>query len=148
VNKASERLLQRLGREPCLDEIAIALGIPVASVNQVLTGFRAVLSLDKPILNACESAGTLAQTLAADENVEECVQDRLLSQQALDLVNQIPDPRGRQILLARLGFYGEDETFRAIAARYKITRQAVANIYKRTLSRLQQLHDVRNSSKF
>jgi RNA polymerase primary sigma factor len=148
VNKAIERLLQMLGREPSPNEIAAELGVPVASVNQVLNGFRAVLSLDKPILNAFENAGTLAQILAADESVEECVEDRLLSKRALDLLNRIPDPRGRQILLARLGFYGEDESFRAIAARYKVTRQAVANIYKRTLSRLQQLHDVRNSSKF
>ncbi|MDR7428361.1 MAG: sigma-70 family RNA polymerase sigma factor [Armatimonadota bacterium] len=124
---ASHRLAQHLGREPTVEELAQALGLPAARVRELTWLQREPVSLETPVND--EEDTSLGELLAGeDASLEEgaaLVELRLLLEEALGALT----PRQRQVIRRRFGL-GEDRprTLQEIGREMGLTRERVRQI--------------------
>lgn len=131
ARKESDRLLQLLGREPTLEELAHALGVTVAECAQALTVHHAwsALSLDKPLAGADGETGpTIGGRLSEDAGYGR-IDDLLSLGPALAALGE------RDRLVVQLRFV-EELTQSEIAERLGVTQTHVSRLLHRILRRL------------
>lgn len=136
ARKESDHLLQLLGREATLEELADALGVTVAECAQALTVRHAwsALSLDKPLDGADGEAGpTLGGRLSEDAGFGR-IDDLLSLRPALATLGE------RDRLVVQLRFV-EELTQGEIAQRLGITQTHVSRLLHRILRRLRDQLD-------
>lgn len=131
ARKESDRLLQELGREATLEELAEALGVSVAECAQALNAHHAwsALSLDKPLDGASGEGGpTLGGRLSEDAGFDR-IDDLLSLRPALATLGE------RDRLVVQLRFVDE-LTQGDIAERLGVTQTHVSRLLHRILRRL------------
>ncbi len=124
---ASLRLSQRLGREPTVEELAQALGLPAERVRELLWLQREPVSLDTPVND--EEDTSLGELLAAeDASLEDgaaLVELRLLLEEVLGVLT----PRQRHVIMRRFGLgEGPPRTLQEIGREMGLTRERVRQI--------------------
>ncbi len=136
ARKESDRLLQLLGREPTLEELAEALAVTVAECAQALNVHHAwsALSLDKPLDgHDGETGPTLVGRLSEDAGFDR-IDDLLSLRPALASLGE------RDRLVVQLRFV-EELTQGEIAERLGVTQTHVSRLLHRILRRLRDQLD-------
>jgi RNA polymerase primary sigma factor len=138
INRAQNRLEQRLGRAPAPDEIGRECGMSVREVTETLRAGAASLSLDAPMQD--DEAACLADCLLddrqalPDDDLEKSSDAKLLEHTLSQL-----DERERDILRLYYGMDGgQPYSLDEIGEQLSMTRERARQIKQRALSRLRR----------
>ena len=127
----SGELLEKLGREPTLKEIAEVMGITEDRVAEIMIVNQKPVSLETPI---GENEDSHLIDLIADCNVptqEETIALAALREKLYEALNKLGD-REREVLLLRFGLKdGRKHTLEEIGRRFGLTRERIRQIEKR-----------------
>ena len=127
----SGELLEKLGREPTLKEIAEVMGITEDRVAEIMIVNQKPVSLETPI---GENEDSHLIDLIADCNVptqEETIALAALREKLYEALNTLGD-REREVLLLRFGLKdGRKHTLEEIGRRFGLTRERIRQIEKR-----------------
>jgi RNA polymerase primary sigma factor len=129
------RLEAQLGREPSLEELAEATGIPVRHVFEALGAAEASISLNQSV--GGDEEGELGDLFAdheAADPVDEA--DELLQKEGIRRALEALPARERRVIELRFGFEGEQWTLEAIGAELSVTRERVRQLEAQGLARM------------
>jgi len=145
--RIQHQLIQRLGREPTVEEMAEVLGVPPQKVENIFQVARRPLSLELPIGDEEDS---VLGDLIEDNQItppDEAATYNLLRENLREALNGLP-PREVRILQLRYGLLdGQAYTLEEVGRKMGVTRERVRQIEAQALSRLRQpsirrkLHD-------
>lgn len=134
--RIQHQLTQRLGREPTVDELAVALDVPPKKVENMIQVARRPLSLETPTDD--EEDSVLGDFIMDDEAPppDETATYNLLKEHLEDVLNSLP-PREVRILQLRYGLLdGQAYTLEEVGRKMGVTRERVRQIEAQALSRL------------
>jgi len=141
LRNISKALMQELGREPTIEEIAKRAKISIAETRHVLKISRHPISLGRPVGESEDSDfGDFIEDVKADNPVESATQEMLKDkiEQALKTLTY----REREILKLRYGIGdGCTYTLEEVGRIFKVTRERVRQIEAKAIRKLQ--HPVR-----
>ena len=133
------QLVQRLGREPRPDEIAIELDMTTEEVREILRMAQHPISLEKPIGEEEESElGDFVQ----DDAAESPFDTASLSLRREDIENALASlpERERKVIELRFGLNGEPPcTLEEVGRAFGVTRERIRQIENNTLKKLESL---------
>jgi RNA polymerase primary sigma factor len=143
LRRITKLLVQRLGREPTIEEIANEAAIPINEARRVLKISKQPISLDRPI-GAGDPDDSQFGDFIEDKTAEspvnvasyEMLKDKM--ETVLDSLNY----REREIIRLRYGI-GDDYTYtlEEVGRKFNVTRERVRQIEAKALAKLQ--HPVR-----
>ena len=140
--RIGRELQQALGREPSVEEVALAMGIPTGKLQQLITNSRQPASLDEPLVMAEDDTLSLA-AIVADENadVEQMVVQAGLHD-ALATALATLTPRERSVIQRRygLGVGAGPMTLEEIGQQDGLTRERIRQIEAAALRKLRHPH--------
>ena len=136
LNRASRSLVQEMGREPTLEEVAEKMGVPLHHVLKILKVSKKTISLETPVgeeedsrlEDFIEDKGSISpQDAAINSNLAKQTQ-RVLS---------TLDKREEKILRMRFGI-GEkhDHTLEEVGQDFNVTRERIRQIEEKALRKL------------
>jgi len=133
------QLVQRLGREPRPDEIAVELDMTTEEVREILRMAQHPVSLEKPIGEEEESElGDFVQ----DDQAESPFDTASLSLRREDIeraLDSLPE-RERKVIELRFGLNGEPPcTLEEVGRAFGVTRERIRQIENNTLKKLESL---------
>jgi RNA polymerase primary sigma factor len=134
--RIQHQLTQRLGREPSVDELAIALDVPPKKVENMIQVARRPLSLETPTDD--EEDSVLGDFIEDDEAPppDDTATYNLLREHLEEVLNTLP-PREVRILQLRYGLLdGQAYTLEEVGRKMGVTRERVRQIEAQALSRL------------
>jgi RNA polymerase primary sigma factor len=133
---AARTLAAALGREPSLEELAEATGLPFGDVRQALDCAEVSASLNQAVGpdGGSELADSLADPAAADP-VEEAERS-LLRQTVRCRLERLPE-RERLIVERRFGLQGEPQSLETVGRELGLTRERVRQLQVQALKRLE-----------
>ena len=142
LRNISKDLVQSLGREPTIEEIAEAATMPVSEVRRVMKISRHPISLDRPV---GESEDSYFGDFIEDERAESpsitAAQDMLRNR--IEQVLKTLTYREREIIKLRYGIGdGYTYTLEEVGRIFKVTRERVRQVEAKALRKLQ--HPVRS----
>ena len=134
--RAARTLAPALGREPSLEDLAEATGLPLGNVRQALGCAEASVSLNQAVGpdGDSELADFLADPAAADP-VEEAERS-LLRQTVQRRLERLPE-RERLIVERRFGLKGEPQSLEAVGRELGLTRERVRQLQVQALKQLE-----------
>jgi RNA polymerase primary sigma factor len=137
VRDASERLTQRLGRDPTEEEVAEELGVTVNELDEMLRSSAAPVSLETPV---GEDETDVLGDLLPDENAvapEERAFERTLKEEANHALEETLSNRERLVLQLRFGL-GDGQVYplEKIGEQLGLTRERVRQIENEALRKL------------
>ncbi len=142
LRKIAKQLIQELGREPSIEELAIDANISIAEARRVLKIGKQPVSLDRPIGDSDDSyLGDFIEDKSAESPVSvasyEMLKDKM--EQVLHTLTY----REREIIRLRYGIGdGYTYTLEEVGRKFKVTRERVRQIEAKALRKLQ--HPVRS----
>jgi len=133
VMRAQRELLNELGREPELDEIADRMGLTPEKVNEVLKLAQEPVSLETPIGEEEDShLGDFIQ----DEHIATPVQaatNTLLREKLIEVMDSLSD-REKKVLIMRYGLDdGKERTLEEVGKEFNVTRERIRQIEAKAL---------------
>jgi RNA polymerase primary sigma factor len=133
---AARTLAPALGREPSLEELAQATGLPLGHVREALGCAEASASLNQPVSpdGDAELADSLPDPAAADP-VEEAERS-LLRQTVRCRLERLPE-RERLIVERRFGLQGEPQSLETVGRGLGLTRERVRQLQVQALKQLE-----------
>jgi len=141
LRNISKELLQELGREPTIDEIARRAKMPVSEARRVLKISRHPISLDRPV---GESEDSYFGDFIEDETVESPVGTaggEMLKDRVEEVLKTLTY-REREIIKLRYGIGdGYTYTLEEVGKIFKVTRERVRQVEAKAIRKLQ--HPVR-----
>jgi RNA polymerase primary sigma factor len=142
LRNASKQLVQRIGREPTLEELAQELGITVDETLRVLKISKHPTSLDKPIGEGDDGVfGDFIEDETAESPVTAATHEMLKDK--LESVLNTLTFREREIIKLRYGLGdGYTYTLEEVGKIFKVTRERVRQIEAKAVRKLQ--HPVRS----
>jgi RNA polymerase primary sigma factor len=141
IRNASKNLLQQLGREPSIEEIAIEADMSVEETRRVLKISKHPISLDRPIGESEDSYfGDFIEDDNIDSPVSSATQEML--KERIDSVLKTLSYREREIIKLRYGIGdGYTYTLEEVGRIFKVTRERVRQVEAKAIRKLQ--HPVR-----
>jgi RNA polymerase primary sigma factor len=138
VRNVSRALLQRLGREPTIEETAKAAGCTVDEARRVLAMSRYPISLDRPVGNSEDSHfGDLLPDSGAESPAIGAAQEMLRTR--ISKVLKTLSYREREIIKLRYGLGdGYSYTLEEVGHIFKVTRERIRQIEAKAVRKLQQ----------
>ncbi len=132
VRQALEDLRGELGREPTVDELAIAADVDVETVHDVQVAARRCWpeSLDRP-RGDDDGAPAMGEKLGTIDRGMEQADARLVVEPALQHLK----PREREVIYLR---YYQDRTQREVGQRIGVTQMQVSRIETKAMERLRE----------
>ena len=142
LRAAARTLLQDIGREPTVEEMAELAGIPMDEARRVMRISRQPISLDKPIGESDDSAfGDFLEDRSTDSPVSNAASEMLKDK--IDTVLKTLTYREREIIKLRYGLGdGYTYTLEEVGRIFKVTRERVRQIEAKAVRKLQ--HPVRS----
>jgi RNA polymerase primary sigma factor len=139
VAHVERQLVQRLGREPEPDEIAVELRWSLEDVRDILRVAQLPVSLEKPVGDEDESE---LGDFVADEEVAEPFEEaseHLQREGVRRALDSLPE-RERQVIELRYGLSGaEPLTLEEVGRTFGVTRERIRQIETNTLKKLRAL---------
>ena len=137
----SKMLMQELGREPTIEEIAKRAKMSVSETRRVLKISRHPISLDRPVGESEDSYfGDFIEDERADNPVESATQEMLKDK--IEQVLKTLTYREREIIKLRYGIGdGYTYTLEEVGRIFKVTRERVRQVEAKAIRKLQ--HPVR-----
>ena len=141
LRNISKELVQALGREPTVDEVAEKAEMSVAETRRVLKISRHPISLDRPVGESEDSYfGDFIEDDTAESPTDSTAQQML--SQRIDGVLKTLTYREREIIKLRYGIGdGYTYTLEEVGRIFKVTRERVRQVEAKALRKLQ--HPVR-----
>ncbi|MAG57412.1 MAG: RNA polymerase sigma factor RpoD [Planctomycetes bacterium] len=141
LRNVSKRLLQQMGREPAVEEIAAEAGLSVDEAKRVLKIAKHPISLDRPIGESDDSYfGDFIEDRSAESPVTSATH-RMLKDK-IEEVLQTLNYREREIIKLRYGIGdGYTYTLEEVGRIFKVTRERVRQIEAKAVLKLQ--HPIR-----
>jgi RNA polymerase primary sigma factor len=142
LRAAARVLLQEIGREPSVEEMAEVANIPIDEARRVMRISRQPISLDKPIGESDDSAfGDFLEDRGNDSPVSNAASEMLKDK--IDVVLKTLTYREREIIKLRYGLGdGYTYTLEEVGRIFKVTRERVRQIEAKAVRKLQ--HPVRS----
>lgn len=134
--RVQHQLTQKLGREPSVEELAVALDVPPKKVENMIQVARRPLSLETPTDD--EEDSVLGDFIEDDEAPppDDTATYNLLKEHLDEVLNGLP-PREVRILQLRYGLLdGQAYTLEEVGRKMGVTRERVRQIEAQALSRL------------
>lgn len=126
ARSAMDRLSKELGREPTVNEVSEAVGVPADELVMALDATVVPESINAVVT---DDGKELESIIGGGENMEQAVINKIAVKEALMNL----EPRERQIIVMR---YFNDKTQAQIAAQLGISQVQVSRIEKKVLSRM------------
>ena len=144
-------LVQALGRQPNVDELAAKLDVSKETAELILRNMSETFSLDDEIGEAGDGEDFVDMLRDADAVVpEEAAETALLREEVLEELNELSD-REREVVGLRYGLGGgKAHTLQELGAHFKVSRERVRQIEGQALRKLRKgglAQTVRTSSK-
>ena len=141
LRNISKGLMQELGREPTIEEIAKRAKMPVSETRRVLKISRHPISLDRPVGESEDSYfGDFIEDERAENPVESATQEMLKDK--IEQVLKTLTYREREIIKLRYGIGdGYTYTLEEVGRIFKVTRERVRQVEAKAIRKLQ--HPVR-----
>jgi RNA polymerase primary sigma factor len=138
VRNVSRDLLQRLGREPTIEETARAAGTAIDEARRVMAMSRYPISLDRPVGNSEDSHfGDLLPDAGAESPAHGAAQEMLRGR--INKVLKTLSYREREIIKLRYGLGdGYSYTLEEVGHIFKVTRERIRQIEAKAVRKLQQ----------
>jgi RNA polymerase primary sigma factor len=136
LNRASRSLVQQMGREPTLEEIAEKMGVPLHHVQKILKLSKKTISLETPIGE--EEDGRLEDFIEDKGSIspQDAAINSNLVMQTRTVLSTL-DKREEKILRMRFGI-GEnhDHTLEEVGQDFNVTRERIRQIEEKALRKL------------
>jgi RNA polymerase primary sigma factor len=141
IRTASKVLLQRLGREPTIEEVAEEADMSIEETRRVMKISKHPISLDRPIGDSEDSYfGDFLEDEGVDSPVASATQEML--KERIDQVLKTLSYREREIIKLRYGIGdGYTYTLEEVGRIFKVTRERVRQVEAKAIRKLQ--HPVR-----
>jgi len=141
IRNVTKKLIQKIGREPTIEEIATSSGISIEETKRVMKISKHPISLDRPIGESDDSYfGDFIEDPQAESPVNAATHEMLKDK--LDQVLQTLTFREREIIKLRYGIGdGYTYTLEEVGKIFKVTRERVRQIEAKAVRKLQ--HPVR-----
>jgi RNA polymerase primary sigma factor len=136
--RAQRTLMQELGREPTIAEIAQELELEPQQVTELRRIAQDPVSLETPLGEEDDSTlGDFVEDTDAEVPVE--VASFKLLQEYLSLVLEGLNERERQVLIMRFGLAdGKVKTLEEVGSHFQVTRERIRQIETKALAKLRQ----------
>jgi len=134
--KVSRQLLQELGREPTVEEIAGSMGLTPEKVREVMKISQEPISLETPIGE--EEDSHLGDFIEDQEAVApaEAASVMLLKEKMQDVLQNLTE-RERKVLVLRFGLEdGHQRTLEEVGQEFGVTRERIRQIEAKALRKL------------
>jgi len=145
LNRIKQKLVQKLGREPTLDEIAKKMRMPAEKIRKLLNLTQRPVSLETPIGEGEESSlGDLIEDKTAS-SPEDAAANTDLSEQTRKVLSSLT-PKEEKVLRMRFGLgekYGLTHTLEEVSQDFNLTRERIRQI---ELAALRKLRDSTQSN--
>ncbi len=136
VSRASRKLLQELGREPTVEEIAKEIEMPTDKVREIMKIAMDPVPLETPV---GEEEDSQLYDFIEDEDSpspSESVSQNMLREQLFSVLHTLT-PREEQVLMMRYGLKdGKQHTLEEVGAAFQITRERIRQIEAKALRKL------------
>jgi len=142
VKRVKGHLVQRLGREPKIEEIAIEVDLPVEKVREITDCIKEPMSLDAPV---GDSEDMRIGDFIEDVNVHPpyAAAERYDVQQKVASALGVLTDREAYIIKKRFGIgFEKDHTLEEISEDFGVTRERIRQIEAVALRKLRQPHCV------
>jgi RNA polymerase primary sigma factor len=139
ISRAERMLIGQLGREPTVDEIGDAAGLPPSEVEEILRSAQPTVSLEKPVGEEEESE--LGRFLADKTTVtpDNAAETTLREEALTDLLDQL-SYRERRVLELRYGLRGEKpRTLDELGRMFNVTRERIRQVESQSLQKLNSM---------
>ncbi|MCP3177862.1 MAG: sigma-70 family RNA polymerase sigma factor [Desulfuromonadales bacterium] len=137
--KISRELLQKLNRDPKIDEIAEAMGVEPHYINRLMVLVKKTYSIEHPMgeNNDYSLIDTIEDPTAADPAV--LIEDLNKFNRVSDWLDTLSDNE-RDILTLRFGLDDrEPQTLDTIGKRFGVTRERIRQIEAKSLEKLRKI---------
>ena len=139
INKATRcnrKLVQELGREPTLEEIADELNLPIEKIIEANRTAADTLSLDTPV---GDEEDTTIGSFVEDDNTPgpaDATSNALLAEALGEMLNTLTD-READVLRLRFGMYdGKTHTLEEVGQIFGVTRERIRQIENKAIRKL------------
>lgn len=139
INKATRcnrKLVQELGREPTLEEIADKLNLPIEKIIEANRTAADTLSLDTPV---GDEEDTTIGSFVEDDNTPgpaDATSNALLAEALGEILNTLTD-READVLRLRFGMYdGKTHTLEEVGQIFGVTRERIRQIENKAIRKL------------
>ncbi len=136
VARTSRQMLQEMGREPTLSELAAKLELSEDKVHKALSIVREPISMDAPI---GEDGDSFLGDFIADAGAASPL-DHAISQSLAEMTREILDgltPREAKVLRMRFGIETDSEhTLEEVGLQFGVTRERIRQIEAKVLRKL------------
>ena len=139
INKATRcnrKLVQELGREPTVEEIAAELGLPVEKIIEANRTAADTLSLDTPV---GDEEDTSIGSFVEDERTPgpaDATSNALLAEALKELLDTLTE-READVLRMRFGMYdGRTHTLEEVGQIFGVTRERIRQIENKAIRKL------------
>lgn len=134
--KTSSHLLQELGREPTLEELAKEMDLPVERVSEIIRIAPEPLSLETPIGE--EEDSHLGDFIQDQETVspDDAASHQLLRERIVEVLSELTN-RERDVLRMRFGLDdGYPRTLEEVGRHFQVTRERIRQIEAKAIKKL------------
>ena len=142
INKATRcnrKLVQELGREPTVEEIAAELGLPVEKIIEANRTAADTLSLDTPV---GDEEDTSIGSFVEDERTPgpaDATSNAMLAEALKEILDTLTE-READVLRMRFGMYdGRTHTLEEVGQIFGVTRERIRQIENKAIRKLRHL---------
>lgn len=141
INKlthAQRRLVQELGREPLIEELAAEMDMEIKKVKHILKISQDIVSLEAPV--GTEEDSKLGDFIEDDEALSpmEATNRQLLKENIREMLQYL-SPRERKIIEMRFGLKdGVGHTLEEVGKEFHVTRERIRQIEAKVLQKLKE----------
>lgn len=141
INKlthAQRRLVQELGREPLVEELAAEMAMDVKKVRHILKISQDIVSLEAPV--GTEEDSKLGDFIEDDEALSpaESTNRQLIKENIHEMLHYL-SPREKKIIEMRFGLKdGVGHTLEEVGQEFRVTRERIRQIEAKVLQKLKE----------
>jgi len=148
LSRVQRQLLQDLGREPTIEEVAKELEVTPERVREIQKVAQEPVSLETPVGEDEDSElGDLIED-SAIQSPADAVAMTLRREELEGILGQLTH-RERKVLELRFGLRGEEpRTLEEVGQRFGVTRERIRQIEAKTLTKLQAYRDTQRLREF
>ncbi len=138
-NQITRRLVQDLGREPLLEEIAVEMDLPIEKVSQVMKISQETISLETSV-GEDDDESSLGDFIEDTEAIlpSQAAGRELLKDYVKEIIVEL-SPREQKIIKMRFGLEdGITHTLEEIGKEFGVTRERIRQIEAKVLERIKK----------
>ena len=136
ANRCNRKLVQELGREPTLEEIAAELNLPIEKIIEANRTAADTLSLDMPV---GDEEDTTIGSFVEDDNTPgpvDATSNAMLSEALTEILGTLTE-READVLRMRFGMYdGRTHTLEEVGQIFGVTRERIRQIENKAIRKL------------